>query len=574
MNRLTLSQRLFLVVCFSVAPSFLILGMTFLTLRGEADRRLRDEATNAAQFAKLEMSRIIGGVESVLRSVATTPMVMTGGDGSCDDYLRRVTALSPQLSDLAIADAQGNVVCKSGRSTELISIADRDYFQDARNSTTLVTGTFSTGRLSGRMTLPFAFSLGPDTAWPRGVIAGGLDLAWLQSRLKERDFTRQNALTIADRNGTILAREPFPENFVGKRIPDAYIHLVRAEAPGTLPVTSQDGTQRVIGYVPVSVGYGGVYVGAGVASDAIYAATNRLILQGALVALVGIASSLLLATITSYRAIRSPFRRLIATAEAWQRDELRIRTGMANHAGEFGRAARALDTFMDQLTLARDARREAESQRETLAQELDHRIKNILATVQAIARQTFRGQGLDESVRSFNQRLQAMSRAHSVLMQDGWQSAAVAHLVSEASAPFIAVHRTNFRAQGPDIVVTPRAAMSLSMALHELCTNAAKYGALSNPTGDVFLCWRLINGDEGPLFEMTWTEIGGPVVEQPTRKGFGSRMIEQVLAQQLGGSVVVEYRADGLRCRITASQEAVLVEESVAEPSVSYLRHA
>ena len=568
MRNLTLSQRLFLVAAVALLPTLAILALVLVTLRGESERRLTYEAANSGRIATLEMNRIIGGVETVLRAVSTTRVVRDGDVQACNDYLSRVTETTPELSDMAIADAQGNVVCRSGTSRAAINVSDRNYFAAALAEGGPVTGTYSVGRLSGRATLPVAMPLAPDAAWPGGVIAVGLDLEWLGARLKERDFAQQSSLTIADREGRIIAREPQPERFVATLIPPAFMPLVTADQPGTLLVTSQDGTRRMIGYFPASDQTNGLYVSSGIATEPIYAATNRLMLQGIGVAVLGMLAALLLARFTSNYFIRQPFERLVATIEAWQRRDTATRTNMGAELAEFGRAGRALDGFMDQLLAARAERRKADHQRDVLARELDHRVKNILATVQAVARQTFRGKGSDDAVRTFGERLRTMAAAHAILMQDGWQAAPLADLIDETIAPFRNPQHRNFIVQGPDIRLGPTAAMSLSMALHELCTNAAKYGALGAAAGQVSIRWRIDTTADGDrTLDLTWVEQGGPAVSLPSARGFGSVMIEQVLAQQIGGTVDVAYLPQGLRCRIAAPMALVSPTEAGAMPA-------
>lgn len=212
MRHFSLSQRLFVVVAVALLPTIIILALNLITLRREAEERLSNEAFNSAKIATLEMNRIVGGIESLLNVIASAPVVLSGNMEACDEFLARVNETTPELSDLAVADADGNVVCRSSTIRAKISVADRDYFQAVRSGADTVTGTFAIGRVSGLPTLPIAMAVNSDSVWKGGVIAAGLDLAWLGSRLKERDFLQGNALTIADRNGVILAREPSSVN--------------------------------------------------------------------------------------------------------------------------------------------------------------------------------------------------------------------------------------------------------------------------------------------------------------------------------------------------------------------------
>jgi signal transduction histidine kinase/FixJ family two-component response regulator len=196
-------------------------------------------------------------------------------------------------------------------------------------------------------------------------------------------------------------------------------------------------------------------------------------------------------------------------------------------------------------------RKRNEEHRLLLLNELNHRVKNTLATVQSIAVQSFRWARDDTSGRElFEARLLALSRAHDVLTNESWEGANLDEIVAKAVAPYRSAHHNRFQLRGPHVRLSAKMALSLSMALHELATNAAKYGALSNDKGRVSIVWQTRSNDQELRLE--WLEANGPAVSPPTRKGFGSRLIERGLAQELGGSARIEYRATGVWCKITA----------------------
>jgi PAS domain S-box-containing protein len=208
--------------------------------------------------------------------------------------------------------------------------------------------------------------------------------------------------------------------------------------------------------------------------------------------------------------------------------------------------------------IARDIteRRRSEEQRNLLLNELNHRVKNTLATVQSLAMQTLRNTERSEDARElFDSRLSALSRAHDLLTLQNWEGAGLRDVVNRALAPFRVEDR--FAIEGPDVRLSPKQALALSIALHELATNAAKYGALSKEQGRVAVTWSISAGEDGePLLDFAWTESGGPKVSPPTRTGFGSRLIERSLASELGGSAVIDYRPEGVIATITSPLEA------------------
>lgn len=201
-----------------------------------------------------------------------------------------------------------------------------------------------------------------------------------------------------------------------------------------------------------------------------------------------------------------------------------------------------------------DAKR-AEEHLILLINELNHRVKNTLATVQSIALQSLRGlEGEEaEAARSaFENRLLALARVHDVLTRENWEGAEMGAVVADAIRPLDGGGQTSrFSVSGPPLRLPPRLALSIAMALHELGTNAVKYGALSNEDGRIEITWTVARGAETRL-GLHWSESGGPPVKRPTRTGFGSRLIERSLARELEGKVELLYEPGGVVCTIDA----------------------
>lgn len=200
-------------------------------------------------------------------------------------------------------------------------------------------------------------------------------------------------------------------------------------------------------------------------------------------------------------------------------------------------------------------RRQAEEQRTILMDELNHRVKNTLATVQSFATQTLRNAGSLAAAReALDSRLVALAKAHDVLTRQSWEGADLREIATRALSAF-RNSQERLSIDGPDVRMSPKQALALSMALHELATNAVKYGALSNDVGHVNVTWRIIE-DPTEKLELDWTETGGPLVSPPKRRGFGSRLIERNLAEELGGEVRLQYRPAGVSASIKTPLES------------------
>ena len=194
-------------------------------------------------------------------------------------------------------------------------------------------------------------------------------------------------------------------------------------------------------------------------------------------------------------------------------------------------------------------RKQAEKRQQLLVGEVKHRIKNLLATVQAIARQTLKGAPAEER-EAFVARLMALANAQDLLTLERWNRAAVHDVVDRTLRPFEAKHSARFLTKGPqDVWVDAQRASLLTMALHELATNAVKYGALSNSYGVVSLTWEVTGKEDAQSVRLTWRELGGPLVLPPERKGFGSFLIERAL-QGGGGGAKLDFNPNGLICSL------------------------
>jgi PAS domain S-box-containing protein len=203
-------------------------------------------------------------------------------------------------------------------------------------------------------------------------------------------------------------------------------------------------------------------------------------------------------------------------------------------------------------------RKRMEERQRLLLAELNHRVKNTLGVVSAIAQQTLQRHESPEEFRAaFTQRLAAMARRHDLLMQSNWEGAPLSRLVEQELAPHRGLARAELALEGDDVLLTPPAALSLGLALHELATNASKYGALSTPAGAVTVQSRLEAEGGDARLRILWRERGGPrIAGPPSRRGFGSTLLERGLAYELGGEVKLLYPADGLRCEVTLPFDA------------------
>jgi two-component sensor histidine kinase len=231
-------------------------------------------------------------------------------------------------------------------------------------------------------------------------------------------------------------------------------------------------------------------------------------------------------------------------------DDGTVTTGLVHAAPLRDRSGKIVGAVSAGLDITE--RKRTEEHRLLLLNELNHRVKNTLAIVQSMATQSFRGAATDTNgLKVFEARLLALARAHDVLTNENWAGANLKDIIRQAISPYHGPHPDRFDVNGPHVRLSPKKALSLAMALHELATNAAKHGALSNRDGQITITWR--TSDDGGTLRLQWSETDGPYVALPHHQGFGTRLIKGGLAQELDGETTIEYRATGVWCEIKAA---------------------
>jgi PAS domain S-box-containing protein len=669
---MTLTRRLLLLALISVLPAIVIWTYTEVSLRRAREAEVHDLALRQAQLAASELDHIFEGIRHLLVAVAEMPAIRRLDTPACVAYLAALQPKVPHLLSITALDLEGRARCRQDMPSGDLRFDDRFYFKEAIETGQFVIGDYTDDRVLQVPILPVAFPLKDHGGRTIGVVAAALDIKWLGSRLAERALPGGGSLTVADRNGRILAREPFPERFVGTFIPDNFLDQFHAEKPGTREILSQDGTKRVLGYIPLRLAPKNLYVSAGLASKAAYGAINDAAKRGFMLIAAAFGLALALSWLIGRLFVTKPFDTIAQAVSAWRRGDYSARIALPKRSGEFNVLADAFNDLMDDVVkrqaalreseervrlaldagrmgawwrdpntgdggwspqgaallgltpeqttgtfafwrslvnpedfarieglmkvalagdneydaeyrvypggserwlsttarLLRDpsgkpvqfigilkditARKHAEAHQQMLLDELNHRVKNTLATVQSIAAQTLRTNPEPALFReAFESRLLALSKTHDLLTRNAWRDADLSALLEQEFSPYRREgdHRVSLR--GPRLRLPARAAINFGLVLHELVTNAAKYGALSVARGRLAVDWSLEPAPCGnSRLRFTWRETNGPPVSPPKREGFGSRLIRRSIEGELAGEVSLRFPATGAVCEI------------------------
>ncbi len=251
-----------------------------------------------------------------------------------------------------------------------------------------------------------------------------------------------------------------------------------------------------------------------------------------------------------WKPLQAALDRLVQSPQSFQ-GEFRVRRPGGGERWCLGTATSTADASgrivrVSGVTVDITDRKEAEERQTLLAREVDHRAKNALAVIQSMIRLT-RATDVASYVASIEGRINALSRVHTVLAQSRWQAVDLRELVEEEIAPYRVHGVERVKTSGQRVLLDPAAAQTFTLALHELVTNAAKYGALSSPSGQLILNWE----QTADVLTLQWTELGGPKVRAPSNSGFGTRIITVSIEKQLGGTAMFDWRPEGLRCTLS-----------------------
>ncbi|OWV91904.1 histidine kinase [Rhizobium sp. N122] len=530
--------KLVAVAVAALAPVVAMLAYNEVALRHQRNEEMRASAAQAARQASSEVDRIVEGLHALLVSVSAMPSVRHLEVQGCNEALKSVAENVPNIRTIFVVGLDGQPVCGSMAFPDGVIFSDRDYFQQVLDTKGFAVGTYTQSRLVDRPVLPLAMPLMEGDA-VKAVIVSGIRVDWLQNRITERGVAPGNEVTIADGKGTVVAHVPLPERFVGTVISEEYQRLVHAEQPEVIEITGKDGTTSVLGYRPIALPASPLYVSAGFSKSEAFAPINRATLMNTLAITGGALFAFLAAIFIGNRFILVPISRIAEVMEKWRSGQTTARTGMTG-ADELEVVGATFDRLLDELDERRRRNEQAEEERTLLVREMAHRVKNGFALVQAIARQTF-SRANPESYSSFAERLAALAGTYDLILSREGSAAPIREIISAALRAHIASEE-RIRLDGPDVVLPADIALPLSLVLHELATNATKYGSLGSEHGTVAIEWQ---HEDGRVL-LVWTEAGGPPVSTPTKRGFGSVLIERAFSSKAQARSRSDYRPEGL----------------------------
>jgi two-component sensor histidine kinase len=557
---LFLQKRLYGLALLAILPALAIQAYSGVRAYQQREAEARDEVLRLAQYAAGELDRIIETNRTLLQAMAELPAVRNKDEAGCRAYAAALAADYPAYAGLGVIDRDGDLLCASlppradDPSTVRPNFSGWALFKEVRASGRFTVSTLVLGVRSRRPVLPLTLPLKDGNGRFDGVASSGIDLGWLADYFAGKPLPPGGSLSIVDRNGTFLLRLPALAGIVGTPIRDDLRPLLAAEAPGTGEARGLDGVERLFGYIPPRASANGLFIAVAIGKEEAIAGIKRAAIRDGALLVLAVALALLAAWAAGQRFVRQPILHLAEMAERWRSGDLAARSSFRNRRSELGRLGTALDAMVDALQRHEQAliatikdRDHALRRQYLLANEMNHRVKNTLTVVQSIAYQTLGGRTPESE--TLLDRLLALAQAHDLLTRESWEGARLGDVVTAATLPFQG-ESDRIALDGRDasrIWLAPQTALALALGLHELATNAAKYGALSVPGGRVTIDWRVEDGPADRWLTLVWRETGGPPVAAPQRRGFGSRLLERGLGTL---KATLEFRTEGLVCTI------------------------
>jgi two-component sensor histidine kinase len=552
-----MKRRLLAVAAVAMLPALAMLGYNEFSVRYQRSVETNAQVSVAARQVGSELERIIEGARTLLITAASIPSVANLQPTTCRHALGLIAAQLEQYRTILVLDPEGNVICDSRPAPVNVNLGDRSYFKEAVKTKGVVIGEFTVGRLSHDNVLPFALSMWQGKA-VKAVVVAGLRLDWLQKRIEERGTLPGGGVSIVDKNGIILARAPSPERYVGTKLPQRFMALLHEARPGTTTLDSQDGIRRIIGYEPLEMPSKPFYVAASISEAQALSSTNRASIVSIIAISLGVVIAFLAANFVGNRFILRPIDDVVQVLERWSAGNTAARTHMVATQGEIGQVGSSLDRLLDELDRQKAAAQEAETARALLTRELSHRVKNTLSIIQVMLRQTFKKIVPPEAFEGAIHRIQALSGAYDVLLSDNWKRSDMHDVVDTALKPHHAEGDGRIKASGPEVQMPAQAVIGLSLVLHELATNAVKYGALRDNEGQVNVGWRLENDE----LVLDWIESGGPPVTAPESQGFGTSLIQGAFPAGFNPRTAFDFEPRGLRFSLRVNWNPDIIELS------------
>jgi two-component sensor histidine kinase len=527
--------RLFLLVLIAVVPAIAIQVYTEIDLRRAREAEIHEQALRHASTVADGILEILEGSRQLLVALSRLPAVQALSPEACSDALGTMLAELPAYATVGAVNRAGRMVCSAaGNVSPPPFVRDRTYFRDALLTNGFVVGEFVADRITGVKTMPVAqpILLSDETI---GVLVAALNLDWLDDHLRRRQMPDRSALTVVDRNGTVIANLPdVGDRGIGHRLPEAHRPHIFGDRSTTVELTDLDGVERVFAYVPINFPPAGLAVAVGLDKRSALAPIETAMLRGFLLIFAGLGIGFIAAWLVGRYFVGRPVNALLDATRRWQRGDYAARVAATDRSSEIGRLGHAFDEMAERL-------QRQLKQKDLLLREVNHRIMNslqLLSSVLALQRRRI----LDPEARiQFEQarrRIQSLALVHRRLhRRDTTELVEFGRFLEELCADVVRTLGSDERPMPVEVVADPveisaDKVIPLALIVYELLTNAFKY---AQPQAGARSLRVAAVRDPGGMLVVSVSDNGPglpPDFEQ--RAGLGVKLVQTLLLQLRG----------------------------------------
>jgi len=547
-----LRTRMLFILMLAAIPGMVVAVVLTVQQLREETHQIENNVQRLATLAAARHENVIANARVLLRAVLETRQANRVADSECQAFLKSWIKQFTYFTSLTLFDSVGRVVCKNIDGELPFAAGQQNWFEDAKSENTFVLSDYQIDQ-NGDPILVAALPVLNDEKVVIGVIALGISLDWLKFLAGTVALPPGATVTVLGPEGRRLTHydgKTFSSKTPSTEPSESARNRIFSKKVGVLRLTDQSGATRVYGFKATRLG--GIVVVVGLSQFVEYVEWGNALFATLLAPLAVLLLALIAAAWASEALVVRHVRSMITTAQEITAGNLQARSDVDYDEHELGQLAEAMDTMANEIEDQQEKLKEKSEVSSLVAREMQHRIGNALTLARVIAAQTLKTSKSDaEFIESYSARLQALSVSNQTLLEGDWKSADLEHLLVETLGIHLEQPSVRVGMQGPKVELGPKAVLAFTLAVHELCTNSLKYGALSGMRGRVSLDWDLEQRDGQSWLTLVWKETGGFAPDSSKSDGFGSRLMKSMIEGNLRGKLERAFEADGLWCSIS-----------------------
>lgn len=547
--RTGLRARMLIILVLAGLPGFIVAVLLTVQKLSEDTQQIEKEVGRLASLGAAQHETVLANARTLLKAVVQSqgPMLVTRSD--CRAALRAWSDKPPVFASLTLFDADGDLICTDADAELPYIVKHQPWFEKVSEEQRFTVSEYGLGQ-DGSPLLIAADAVVSTERETRAIAALVISLNWLDFIGNDVELPPEATITAVGPEGRILSQRAAGQQDDGVPPSETALLLAAVEQEGTIRAEDRSGATRVYGFSRTDSG--GVTVMVGLPRFVEYSEWGKALLNTLLSPVAILVFALVAAAWASEALVVRHVRSLIKTTGQIAAGNLAARSDVDYDEHELGELSASVNLMAETLASQKHELEQQVVDNQLVAREMEHRVMNSLALAQSIALQTNRrSRSHDEFSRTFTARIQALAASNRLLADGQWSSARIRDVLEAIVKPWVSPDQNRVELDGPEVRLDARSIMALSLSAHELATNAAKYGALSQPGGVASIRWTIENTDGDSRFSLVWRETGGPQPSAAGHRGFGTRLLQVMIEGHLGGKIAHDLRPDGLECTIS-----------------------